>query len=91
MAWLSGVDAARTALSEQGAAGPSASARLPQVAPQSLPGGIRLRIFQPTGRVYAEILEPGTREVTRTVPPMELLRVTARLQQALGLLVDREG
>ena len=62
-----------------------------ETAAQSLPGGIRLRIFQPTGRVYAEVVDPTTREVVKTVPPMEMLKVMARLHQTVGLLVDREG
>jgi len=41
--------------------------------------------------VYAEVLDPDTREVVKTIPPMELLRVMARVQQSLGLLLDREG
>jgi hypothetical protein len=57
----------------------------------SLPGGVRLRIFQPTGRVYAEVLDSSTREVVKTIPPMELLKAMARIDQALGLLLDREG
>jgi len=60
-------------------------------AERSLPGNIRFRIFQPTGRVYAEVVDPITREVVKTVPPMELLKITENLRHVLGLLVDREG
>ena len=91
MAALAGVEAVRPGLPEQGALPVAAAGRAPAVAPPSLPGGVRLRIFQPTGRVYAEMIDLGTREVVKTVPPMELLELTARLQQALGLLVDLEG
>lgn len=58
---------------------------------RSLSGNVRFRIFQPTGRVYAEVVDPITREVVKTVPPLELLKVTKNLQDVLGLLVDREG
>jgi uncharacterized FlaG/YvyC family protein len=29
--------------------------------------------------------------VVKTIPPLELLKISARLQAALGLLLDREG
>jgi uncharacterized FlaG/YvyC family protein len=91
MAELTGVAAARPVLPEQGASQSPAVQRAQQAAAQSLPGGVRLRIFQPTGRIYAEVLDPDTREVVKTVPPMEMLKVSARLHKTLGLLVDRVG
>ena len=91
MAGVTGVDLARPGLPEQGASRPPAVERALATAARSLPGGIRLRIFQPTGRIYAEVIDSQTREVVKTVPPMELLKVMARLHQTLGLLVDREG
>jgi len=91
MAALNGVGNARPMLPEQGASQSPAVQRAIQAATQSLPGGVRLKVFQPTGRVYAEIVDPATKEVVKTVPPVEMLKVTARLQQTLGLLVDRVG
>ena len=91
MAGVAGVDLARPGLPEQGASPPPAVQRMVRAAARSLPGGIRLRIFQPTGRIYAEVVDADTREVVKTVPPMEMLKVMARLHKALGLLVDREG
>jgi len=93
MAGMTGVAESRPGLP---AASPSESANLAgqaaEKAVSSLPGrSIRLRIFPPTGRVYAEVLDPTTREVVKTVPPMEMLRLMARLHTYLGLLVDREG
>ncbi|MHC4915850.1 MAG: flagellar protein FlaG [Planctomycetota bacterium] len=91
MAGLTGVDTARPVLPEQDAGRPPAVQRAIETAARSLHGGIRLRIFQPTGRVYAEVLDPETREVVKTLPPLEMLKVTARLRETLGLLMDREG
>jgi len=91
MAELTGVAQARPVLPEQGASKSPATQRAVQAAASSLPGGIRLRVFQPTGRIYAEVVDPDTREVVKTVPPIEMLKVTARLQKTLGLLVDRTG
>ena len=92
MAGVTGVAASRPELSLPGRAGAAeAAGRSAAKAARGLPGSIRLRIFQPTGRVYAEILDPTTREVVKTIPPLELLKISARLQAALGLLLDREG
>lgn len=91
MAGLAGVTGLRPGLPEQAEAQSSAAKQMVETAARSLPGGIRLRIFQPTGRVYAEVVDPTTREVVKTVPPMEMLKVMARLHQTVGLLVDREG
>ncbi len=91
MAGPTGVANVRPGLPEQAGVQPPAVKRMVEAAAQSLPGGIRLRIFQPTGRVYAEVVDPTTREVVKTVPPLEMLKVMARLQHTLGLLVDREG
>ena len=91
MAELTGVAGTRPVLPEQGASHSPAVARAVQAAARSLPGGVRLRVFQPTGRVYAEIVDPETREVVKTVPPMEMLKVTAKLHKAVGLLVDQVG
>jgi hypothetical protein len=88
MAGVTGVTATRPDLSLPAATGVNAPAG--QAAP-SLPSGLRLRIFQPTGRVYAEVLDPDSHEVVKTIPPMELLKVMARVQQQIGLLLDREG
>jgi len=91
MAGLTGVGAPRPNLPEQEGARPPAIKQAAAKSSLSLPGGIRLRIFQPTGRMYAEVVDPTTREVVKTVPPMELLKVAARLRQTLGLLMDRRG
>ncbi len=91
MAELTGVAQARPVLPEQGASKSPAVQRAVKAAASSLPGGVRLRVFQPTGRIYAEVVDPDTREVVKTVPPMAMLRVTARLHKAVGLLVDRTG
>ncbi len=91
MAELNGASGVRPVLPEQGTDRPPAVQRAIETAARGLPGSLRLRIFEPTGRVYAEILDPETREVLKTVPAMEMLEVTARLRETLGLLVDREA
>lgn len=88
MAGITGVNATQPALSLPA---PTGSGQLAGQAANALPAGVKLRIFEPTGRVYAEVLDPDTREVVKTIPPMELLKVMARVHQSLGLLLDREG
>jgi uncharacterized FlaG/YvyC family protein len=91
MAGVSGVELTRQHLPEQVGPKPPAVQRAVEAAASGLPGGVRLRVYQPTGRVYAEIIDPQTREVVKTVPPLELLKVTAQLQKTLGLLIDKTG
>ncbi len=88
MAGVTGVGATRPDLSLPA---PTGSGSPTGQAAKGLPGSVRLRIFQPTGRVYAEVVDPQTREVVKTIPPVELLKVMAKVHQTLGLLLDREG
>jgi len=88
MAGVTGVGATRPDLSLPA---PTGSGSPAGQAAKGLPGSVRLRIFQPTGRVYAEVVDPQTREVVKTIPPVELLKVMAKVHQTLGLLLDREG
>ncbi len=88
MAGVTGVSATRPDLSLPAATG---SGKPAGQEAQALPSGLRLRIFQPTGRVYAEVVDPESHEVVKTIPPIELLKVLARVHQQIGLLLDREG
>lgn len=90
MARLTGVEALRPGLPEPVPPAGSAPKRKAGEA-VNLPAGTRVRIFQPTGQVYAEVLDPATREVVKTIPPLELLKLMARIQHYVGLLVDRES
>lgn len=88
MAGVTGVTPTRPDLSLPAATGSGTPAGQ---AAQPLPAGVKLRIFQPTGRVYAEVRDPDNHEVVKTIPPMELLKALARVQHQIGLLLDREG
>ena len=56
-----------------------------------LNSNIRLDIDEPTGRVVAKIIDRDTNEVVRQIPPEEMLRIAARLNDLVGLLFDAEG
>jgi len=91
MAGVAGVGASRPDLRLPGRAGAAEAAGGPAAkAARGISGSIRLRVFRPTGRVYAEILDPTTGEVVKTIPPLELLRISAKLRATVGLLLDRE-
>ena len=99
MAGITGVDAARPdlpmpSLSKSPEVKDHGNDKVRQAAKgteRGLSGSVRLRVFQPTGRVYVEVVNPATQEVVKTVPPMEMLKVQAALRQTLGLLVDQAG
>jgi uncharacterized FlaG/YvyC family protein len=92
MAGMTGVDASRPDLPMPAVSNsPKLAGQAADKAVRSLSGNVRFRIFQPTGRVYAEVVDPITQEVVKTVPPMELLKIAANLRHVVGLLVDREG
>ena len=92
MAGMTGVAASRPDLpTPSPSEKPKLAGQAGEKAERSLSGNVRFRIFQPTGRVYAEVVDPNTREVVKTVPPMELLKMTTHLRHVVGLLVDREG
>lgn len=52
------------------------------------PAGVRVHIDEATQRVVAEVLN-NQREVIRQLPPEELLRIAARLDDVVGLIFDR--
>lgn len=50
-------------------------------------GGIRIGVDEPTDRYVFYILDEN-REVIKQIPPEELLRITARIQEIRGLIFD---
>ncbi len=53
--------------------------------------GLRFRIFEETGDVFAQVIDVETGEVIRTVPPLALLQTLARISEAVGLILDEEA
>jgi len=52
---------------------------------------LRLAIFEPTGDLYAKIVNSATGEVIKTIPPEELLKTYARIEDYVGKLMDSEA
>ena len=48
-------------------------------------------IDKPTGRTVIKISDRETEEVIREVPPMEFLKIAARLSEVFGLIIDQKA
>ncbi|MBN1809268.1 MAG: flagellar protein FlaG [Planctomycetes bacterium] len=49
---------------------------------------LKLSIYEPTGDMYAKIINADTGEVVKTIPPEALLRTWARMEEYVGMLLD---
>ncbi len=58
---------------------------------ESLSRKIRLRIDEQHDMVVAQIVDREKNEVIKQIPPQELLDIMSRLQELVGLLLDREA
>lgn len=53
--------------------------------------GIRVEVDNSSNQVITQIIDRNTDEVIRQIPPEELLRVSQRLQQFIGNILDEQG
>jgi len=58
---------------------------------ESLNWNIRLRIDDTHDMVVVQIVDPTSDEVIKQIPPQEILDIMSRLQQLVGLLLDRQA
>jgi len=52
---------------------------------------IRFRLSGSSGEMYVQIVDRSTDRVLKTIPPEEMLRVMARIDEALGTFVDKSS
>ena len=48
-------------------------------------------IDEPTGRVVVQVVDRNTDELIREIPPEEVLKISAQIQEILGLLFDDQA
>lgn len=53
--------------------------------------GIRVEVDTSSHQVITQIIDRNTDEVIRQIPPEELLKVSKRLQQFIGNILDEQG
>ncbi len=51
---------------------------------------IRFSLDRESKRVVVKIVDPGTEEVVRQIPPEEMLQIMKRIDQMLGLILDEK-
>lgn len=58
---------------------------------QSFNKGMRFEIFEDTGQMYVQVVNRDNNEVIRTIPSEDMLELMSRLNDAIGMLVDKQG
>lgn len=53
--------------------------------------GVHFEIDESTDKVITKIVDRRTHEVIRQIPPEEVVRITHRLREYMGVLLDIEG
>lgn len=51
---------------------------------------LHFRHDQESGRVAVTVIDAETREIIREIPPEELLRISKKLHETMGILFDRK-
>ncbi len=52
---------------------------------------IKFQIHEQTEQIYVEIVDKDTGEVIKQIPPEEMLKIAASVQEFLGLIVDKKA
>lgn len=50
---------------------------------------LHFEVFEETDRLYVQIIDKETKEVIKQIPPKEMLELSARIQEMVGLLLDK--
>ncbi|MDD2430591.1 MAG: flagellar protein FlaG [Firmicutes bacterium] len=53
--------------------------------------GIKFQVHDESERLYVEIVDRATGEVIKQIPPEEMLKIAAKFQEFLGLIVDEKA
>lgn len=49
---------------------------------------LRFDVYEDTNRVYVQIIDENTREVIKQIPPEEMLELSAKIQEMVGIMLD---
>jgi flagellar protein FlaG len=53
--------------------------------------GIRVEIDESSNQIITQVIDRQTEEVIRQIPPEELLRVSERIREFIGNILDEQG
>lgn len=52
--------------------------------------GLQFRIHEDTERLMIQVIDVKTREVIKELPPEDMLDLSARIQEMVGILIDEK-
>ncbi|MCR4441618.1 MAG: flagellar protein FlaG [Peptococcaceae bacterium] len=50
---------------------------------------LRFDVFEETNRVYVQVIDKATKEVIKQIPPQEMLELSAKIKEMVGLFLDK--
>lgn len=50
---------------------------------------LNFEVFEDTKQLYVQIVDRNTKEVIKQIPPKEMLELSAKIKEMVGLILDR--
>jgi len=50
---------------------------------------LHFKLFEETDRLYVQIIDRETQEVIKQIPPQEMLELSAKIQEMVGIMFDK--
>lgn len=50
---------------------------------------LHFEVYEDTNRLYVQIVDRETKEVIKQIPPEEMLELSAKIQEMVGILLDK--
>lgn len=50
---------------------------------------LRFDVYEDTNRLYVQIIDENTQEVIKQIPPEEMLELSAKIQEMVGIMLDK--
>jgi flagellar protein FlaG len=50
---------------------------------------LNFEIYEDTNRIYVQIVDKSTKEVIKQIPPEEMLELSAKIQEMVGIMLDK--
>lgn len=58
-------------------------------ASEMLNNQLQFEVYEETNTVYVQIVDRKTKEVVKQIPPKEMLELSARIREMVGILIDK--
>ncbi|MDX9870888.1 MAG: flagellar protein FlaG [Clostridia bacterium] len=58
-------------------------------ASQLLNNQLNFEVFEDTKQLYVQIVDKKTREVIKQIPPQEMLELSAKIREMVGIILDK--